>query len=58
MQSHVERTKEIEIIEVLPESITLKTPDKTEYIEGETELDLTGMEVYLNYNKAIHKYLL
>ncbi len=51
LQSHVERTKEIEIIEVLPESITLKAPDKTEYIEGETELDLTGMEVYLNYNK-------
>ena len=51
LQSHVERTKEIEIIEILPESITLKAPDKTEYIEGETELDLTGMEVYLNYNK-------
>ena len=51
LQTHVERTKEIEIIEVLPESITLKSPDKTEYIEGETELDLTGMEVYLNYNK-------
>lgn len=51
MQSYVERTKEIEIIEVLPESITLKAPDKVEYIEGETELDLTGMEVYLNYNK-------
>lgn len=51
LQTHVERTKEIEIIEILPESITLKAPDKTEYIEGETELDLTGMEVYLNYNK-------
>lgn len=51
LQSHIERTKEIEVIEILPESITLKAPDKTEYIEGETELDLTGMEVYLNYNK-------
>lgn len=51
LQTHVERTKEIEIIEVLPESITLKAPDKTEYVEGETELDLTGMEVYLNYSK-------
>ncbi len=51
LQSHVERTKKIEIIEVLPESITLKAPDKIDYIEGETELDLTGMEVYLNYNK-------
>ncbi len=51
LQTYVEKTKEIDIIEILPESITLKAPDKTEYIEGETELDLTGMEVYLNYNK-------
>ena len=51
LQSHIERTKEIEIVEIFPESITLKAPDKTEYVEGEKELDLTGMEVYLNYNK-------
>lgn len=57
LQSHVERTKEIEIIEVLPDSITLKAPEKIEYVEGETELDLTGMEVYLNYNKeALQPY--
>lgn len=48
-QTHIVRTKEIEVIEILPDSITLKAPDKIEYIEGETELDLTGMEVYLNY---------
>lgn len=51
LQTHVERTKEIEIVEIAPESITLKAPEKTEYLEGETQLDLTGMEVYLNYNK-------
>lgn len=50
-QSYVERTKEIEVIEIAPESIALKAPDKSEYLEGDTELDLTGMEVYLNYNK-------
>lgn len=51
LQSHIVRTKEIEIIEIIPDSITLKAPDKLEYVEGETELDLTGMEVYLNYKK-------
>ena len=51
LQTHIVRTKEIEIIEILPDSITLKAPDKLQYIEGETELDLTGMEVYLNYKK-------
>lgn len=51
LQSHVERTKEIEIVEIAPESITLKAPTKTEYLEGDTRLDLTGLEVYLNYNK-------
>ncbi len=50
-QSYIERTKDIELIEIEPESITLKAPDKSEYLEGETELDLTGMEVYLTYNK-------
>lgn len=55
LQSHVERTKEIEIIEVLPDSVTLKAPDKLEYIEGETKLDLTGLEVYLNYSKEALK---
>lgn len=50
-QSYIERTKDIELIEIEPESITIKAPDKSEYLEGETELDLTGMEVYLTYNK-------
>lgn len=50
-QSHIERTKEINVIEIAPESITLKAPDKLEYLEGDTELDLTGLEVYLNYKK-------
>ncbi len=52
-KSYVEAHKDIKIIEVEPTSITLKTPDKTEYLEGDTELDLTGLEVYLNYDKNV-----
>lgn len=51
LQSHVERTKEINIVEIEPETITLKAPTKLKYLEGDTELDLSGMEVYLTYNK-------
>lgn len=51
LQSHVERTKEINIVEIEPKTITLKAPDKLTYLEGDTELDLTGMEVYLTYEK-------
>lgn len=51
VQSHVERTKEINIVEIEPKTITLKAPDKLTYLEGDTELDLTGMEVYLTYDK-------
>ena len=50
-QSYMERSKDIDVIEIEPESITLKAPDKSEYVEGVTEIDLTGMEVYLTYNK-------
>lgn len=50
-RSYVEAHKDIKIIEIEPKSITIKTPDKLEYLEGDTELDLTGLEVYLNYDK-------
>lgn len=43
--------KSINTVEVEPTSITITPPAKTEYIEGETELDLTGMEVFLTYSK-------
>ncbi len=52
-KSYIETHKTINIIEIEPTSITLKTPDKLEYLEGDTELDLTGLEVYLNYDKAL-----
>ena len=34
------------------ESIDIKAPDKYEYLEGEKELDLTGLEVTANYSNA------
>lgn len=43
--------KSINTIEVEPTSITITPPTKTDYVEGDTDLDLTGMEVYLTYSK-------
>ncbi len=51
INTNIDTYKDINVIEVAPESITLKAPDTTEYIEGSVNLDLAGMEVYLNYNK-------
>ncbi len=57
LSTYIETSKEIDIIELVPVSITLKEPDITTYVEGVTELDLTGMEVYLNYSRAdVAKY--
>ncbi len=55
--SYVEATKEIEVVELEPESITLTAPTRTNYVEGETELDLTGMKLVLNYSReAVSQY--
>lgn len=43
--------KTVDFVEVEPTSITITPPAKKDYIEGETELDLTGMEVFLTYSK-------
>ncbi len=57
LSTYIEVKREIDVIEIVPESITLKEPTKTEYIEGTTSLDLTGMEVYLNYSRSeVGKY--
>lgn len=50
--SYKEAIKQIEVVELEPESITLTAPTRKNYLEGETELDLTGLKVVLNYNKA------
>ncbi len=57
LSTYIEAKREIDVIEIIPASITLKEPEKTEYIEGVTELDLSGMEVYLNYSREeVGKY--
>ncbi|MGN0562058.1 MAG: Ig-like domain-containing protein, partial [Candidatus Fimenecus sp.] len=49
--SYVEAIKQIQVVELEPDSITLTAPTRKNYVEGETELDLTGLKVVLNYNK-------
>ncbi|MGN0520578.1 MAG: Ig-like domain-containing protein [Candidatus Fimenecus sp.] len=49
--SYVEDIKTIQVVELEPDSITLTAPTRKNYVEGETELDLTGLKVVLNYNK-------
>ena len=50
--SHNEARKEINVVEVEPQSITITAPTKKTYVEGETQLDLSGMKVELTYNRA------
>lgn len=57
VQSYVITGKNIDVIEIEPKSITVTAPTKTEYLEGETELDLEGLKVELTYNREdIEKY--
>lgn len=50
--SYAEASKEITIIELQPNNIAVKAPEKYDYIEGDTELDLTGLEVSAIYNRS------
>lgn len=55
--TYVEDTKEITVVELEPESITLTAPTRKNYVEGETELDVTGLKVVLNYSReAVSQY--
>lgn len=49
--SHQDVQKEIEVVELTPKSITITAPEKYDYLEGETELDLTGLVVKLTYDR-------
>lgn len=52
-----EAQKQIQVVELEPESITLAAPTRKNYVEGETELDLTGLKVSLNYSReAVSQY--
>ncbi len=48
--AYIEDTHAITVVELEPENITVTAPTRTNYVEGETELDLTGMKVELRYN--------
>ncbi len=50
--SHNETEKEISVVELEPKSITITAPTRTDYVEGETELDITGLKVELTYDRA------
>lgn len=48
--SYTEASKDITVVELTPQSISITPPDRKTYVEGETELDLTGMKIALRYN--------
>lgn len=55
--SYVQTSKQIDCIELEPKSITVTAPTKTDYVEGDTQLDLTGLRVQLTYERSdIEKY--
>ncbi len=57
LTSYAKTSKTIEVVEIEPKSITITPPYKTEYLEGDTELQTNGMKVELTYNRAdIEKY--
>lgn len=52
LTSHNETEKTINVVELEPKSITITAPTRTDYVEGETELDLTGLKVELTYDRT------
>lgn len=49
--SFAEAEKQIQVVELEPDSITLAAPTRKNYVEGDTQLDLSGLKVSLNYNR-------
>ena len=57
LTSYVQTSRHINTVEVEPKSITVTAPARTDYVEGETEFDLTGLKVQLTYDRAdIERY--
>ena len=50
--SFAEASKQIEIVEIQPNNIAVTAPDKYDYVEGNTELDLTGLKVNAIYDRS------
>ncbi len=51
LTSHQNLSRQIDVVELTPKSITITAPEKYEYLEGNTELDLTGLVVKITYDK-------
>ena len=49
--SHNQALKPINVVEVEPLTITITPPSRTTYVEGETNLDLSGLKVELTYDR-------
>lgn len=57
LTSYIQTSKHISTVEIEPKSITVTAPTRTDYVEGDTQLDLTGLKVQLTYDRAdIEKY--
>ena len=49
--SYAEASKQIQVVEIQPKNIAVTAPEKYDYVEGETELDLTGLKVSATYDR-------
>lgn len=52
LTTYIQTSKHINAVELEPKSITVTAPTRTDYVEGETELDLTGLKVELTYDRS------
>lgn len=50
--TYVEASKQITVVELEPRNIAVTAPEKYDYLEGDTELDLTGLEVSAIYDRS------
>lgn len=51
LTTYIDLQKEITVVEVEPKSIKITPPQKTDYVEGSVDLDLTGMVIELTYSR-------
>ncbi len=49
--SYAESSKQIQTVEIQPNNISVTAPDKYDYIEGDSQLDLTGLKVSAIYDR-------
>lgn len=50
--SFAEASKNIQVVEILPNNIAVTAPEKYDYVVGDTELDLTGLKVSAIYDRS------